>query len=57
MCLIAFICGFRNDMKIIKYTKDKWIYQKHNGLLQWARNAQNIICHDNELELIDLIRE
>ena len=54
---IAFICGFIKDRKIIEYTKDKWIDQNHHNVLQWARNAPIIICHDNELELINLLRE
>ena len=55
--LIAYICGFRKDRQIIEYIKDKRIYQKHHNLLQWARNAQNIIRYDNELKLINLRRE
>ena len=50
--LISYIFGFRKDRKIIEYTKYKWIDKNHHDVLQWARNAQNIICYDNELELI-----
>ena len=55
--LIACICGFRQDRDIIEYTKDKCIYQKHHDVLQWDRNAQNIICYDNELKFIYLLKE
>ena len=55
--LIAYICGFRNDRQMIKYTKDKFIDKNNHDVLQWDRNAQNIICHDNELKLIYLLRE
>ena len=55
--LIAYICGFRNDRQMIEYIKDQWIYQNHHDVLKWARNAQNIICYDNELKLIYLLRE
>ena len=50
--LIAYICGFRKDSKMIEYTKDKWIDQNHPYVLQWTRNAQNNIRYDNELKLI-----
>ena len=55
--LIAYMCGFINDKQMIEYTKDKWIDQKHHDVLQWTRNAQNIIPYDNELKLINCIRE
>ena len=55
--LITYICGFRKDRKMIEYTKYQWIYQKHHDVLQWARNAQNIIRYDNELKFIYLPRE
>ena len=55
--LIAYICGFKNYRQMIEYTKDKLIDQKHHDVLQWARNAQNIICNDNELKLMYLLRE
>ena len=55
--LMAHICGFRKDRQMIEYTKDKCIDQKHHNLLQWARNAQNILRYENELELIFLLRE
>ena len=55
--LIAYICGFRKDRKIIEYNKDQWIDQNNHDLLQWDRNSQNIIHHDNELKLINLPRE
>ena len=55
--LIAYICGFRNYRQMIEYTKDQWIDQKHHDVLQWARNAQNIIGDENELKLIYLPRE
>ena len=42
---------------MIECTKDQWIDKKHNYLFQWARNANNIIRHDNELKLIYLLRE
>ena len=45
--LIAHIFGFRKDTKIIEYTKYQWIDQKYYNVLQWARNAENIICYDN----------
>ena len=50
--LIAYICCFRKDRKMVEYTKDQWIDQKHHDVLQWSRNAQNIIHYDNELKLI-----
>ena len=55
--LIDQICGFRKDRQMIEYTKDQRIAQKHQDVLQWARNAQNIIRYDNELKLIYLLRE
>ena len=55
--LIPYICVFINDIQMIEYTKDQQIDQKQHGVLQWARNAQNVIRYDNELELIHLIRE
>ena len=42
---------------MIEYTKDQWIDQKHNNVLQWARNAQNNFFYENELKLIYLLRE
>ena len=42
---------------MIEYTKDQWIDQNHHDVLQWARNAQNILRYENELELIFLLRE
>ena len=45
--LIAYICGFIKDRQMTEYTKYQWIYQKHNDVLQWARNTQNIICYYN----------
>ena len=54
--LIAYICGFRKDRKMIEYTKDKRIDKKHPEVLQWARNDQNVVRYDNELELIKLLR-
>ena len=54
---ISYICGFRNDRQMIEYTKDQCINKKHPDVLQWARNAQHIIRYDNELKLINLIRE
>ena len=55
--LTTYICSFRRDRKMIEYTKDQWIDKKHNDVLQWARNAQNIIHYNNGLELIYLPRE
>ena len=55
--LIAYIYGFIKDSQMIEYTKDKWIDQKHHGILQWAINAQNIIRYDNEFKFIYLLRE
>ena len=55
--LITYICGFRKERKMVEYNKDQWIYQKHHGVLKWARNAPNMICYDNELILIYLLRE
>ena len=52
--LIAYICGFRKDIQVIEYTKDQWIDQHHQDLLQWAWNFQNIIRYDNELKFIYL---
>ena len=57
LCLIDYICGFKNYRQIIEYTKDKWIDEKHHNLLKWARNAHNIIGYENELKLIYLPRE
>ena len=54
---IAYICGFIKDRQMIEYTKYQWIDQNHYGILQWDRNAQNIIRYDNELKLIYLLRE
>ena len=42
---------------MIEYTKYQWIDQSHHDVLQWDRNAQHIICYDNELKLINLLRE
>ena len=42
---------------MVEYTKDKCIDQKHHNLLQWARTTQNMIRYENELELINLIRD
>ena len=55
--LIDYICGFRKDGKIIEYTKDQWIDQKYHDVLKWDRNVHNIICYNNELKLIYLLRE
>ena len=55
--LIDQICGFRKDRQMIEYTKDQRIAQKHQDLLLWTRNDQNIIRYDNELELFHLLRE
>ena len=55
--LIAYICDFRKDRQMIKYTKDQLIDKNHHDVLQWDRNDQNIIFYDNELELIYLLRE
>ena len=30
LCLVDYICGFRKDMQIIEYTKDKRIYQNNH---------------------------
>ena len=43
-------------MEIIEYTRDQWIDKKHRGVLQWSRNAQNIIRYDNEMKIIYLLR-
>ena len=53
---IAYICGFKKCRQMIKYTKYKWNDKKHHGVFQWARNVQNIIPHDNELKLMNLLR-
>ena len=42
---------------MIEYTKYQWIGQNRHNVLQWSRNAQNIICYDNELKFIYLLRE
>ena len=55
--LIAYIFGFRKDRQIIECTKYLWIDQNHHDVLQWSRNAQNIIRHDNEFKFIYLLRE
>ena len=55
--LISYVFGFRKDRKMIEYTKNQWIDQKHHNVLQWSRNAQNIIRYGNELKLIYLLRE
>ena len=55
--LISYIFDFRKDRKMVEYNKDQWIDQNHYDVLQWARNDQNIICYDNELNLIYLLRE
>ena len=54
---IAYICGFIKDRQMIEYTKYQWIDQNHYDILQWDRNAQNIIRYDNELKLIYVLRE
>ena len=55
--LIAYICGCIKDRQITEYTKYQWNDKKHHGVLQWAKNSQNIIRYDNGLKLIYLIRE
>ena len=55
--LIDYICGFRKDRQMIECTKYQWIDKKHHGIFKWARKVQNIICYDNELKLIYLLRE
>ena len=55
--LISYTCGFRKYIQMIEHTKDQQIDQKHNNVLQWARNAQNNIFYENELKLIYLLRE
>ena len=55
--LIAYICGFIRDRKVIEYTKDQCIDQQHHDVLQWDRNAQNIICFENKLNFIYLLRK
>ena len=55
--LMAYICGFRKDFKMIEYTKYQWTDQKHHDALQWTRKDQNIICYDNELKFMYLLRE
>ena len=54
--LIAYICGFIKYIQMIEYTKDQWIDQNYHDVLQWARNAQNMICYDNEFKFIYLLR-
>ena len=55
--LIPYIYGFRKDRRMVEYTKDQFIDQNRHDVLQWARNAQNIICYDNELKLTYLLIE
>jgi hypothetical protein len=55
--LIAYICGFRKDRLLTEYIKNEWINKCNNGVLQWAKNACNIICNGNDLKLINLLRE
>ena len=55
--LIAYICGFRKDSQIIEYAKYQWIDQNYHDVLKWAINAQYVICYENELKFIYLIRE
>ena len=52
--LITYICGFRKDRQMIEYTKDQQIDQNHHNVLQWARNAQNIIRYEIESKFIYL---
>ena len=56
LCLISYIFGFRKDNQIIEYTKDQWIDKKHHDLLQRDRNAQSIICYENQFKFIYLLR-
>ena len=55
--LISYICGFRKYSQMIEHTKYQQIDQKYHNVLQWARNAQNIISYNNELKFIYLPRE
>ena len=55
--MIAYICGFRKDRQVVEYTKDQWIDHNHHDVLQWARNAKNVIRYDNESKFIHLLRE
>ena len=41
--LISCICGFRNYMQMIEYTKYQWIDQKYQDVLKWSRNVEHII--------------
>ena len=51
--LIAYIYGFIKYRQMIEHTKDQWFYQKHHDVLQWSRNAQNIIRYDNKSKLFN----
>ena len=55
--LIAYIFDFRKDRQMVEYNKDQWIDQNNHDVLQWNRNAQNIIRCDNSLKFIYLLRE
>jgi hypothetical protein len=37
--------------------KNKWIEDREANVMQWAKNARNIIRNDKELKLIYLLRE
>ena len=52
--LIDYICGFRRYRQIIEYTKYQRIDKNHQDVLQWARNAQNIIRYEIESKFIYL---
>ena len=55
--LITYIYGSRIDINMIEYTIYQVVDQKHHDVLQLARNSKIIICYDNELEFIYLLRE
>ena len=41
---------------MIQYTKYQWTDQRNHNVFQCDRNAQNIICYDNELKLFNLLK-
>jgi hypothetical protein len=54
--LIAYICGFGKDKHLMEYVKNKWIEDRDANVMQWAKNARNIIRNDKELKLIYLLK-
>ena len=54
---MAYICGFEKDKDLMEYIKNEWIEDRNEDVMQWAKNARNIIRSNNELKLVYLLRE